>query len=392
MTASERSDAVVVGGGAIGLACAWRLAQRGLSVALADPAPASGASHVAAGMLAPITEAHFGEETLLALNLASARRWPSFAAELSDAAELPVGFEEGGTLAVAFDNDDRLALERLAAYIESLGLGVERLRGRAARTLEPMLAPAIRGAFVARDDHRVDPRTLTAALLVACERSGVRLVPAAIGSITADRVSGRVDGVLLADGRALNADHVVLAAGAASGGVAVPDAHDRPPTRPVKGQIITVRSPAGEPALLARAVRGIVEGSSIYLVPRADGRIVIGATVEEQGWDNRPTAGAVYELLRDASALVPGLSECEVVETLVGFRPGTPDNAPIIGAGCTPGLVHATGHFRNGLLLTPGSAESVAELGCTGSTPPIIEAFSVGRFSDARLAEAGIER
>jgi glycine oxidase len=372
---------VVVGGGIIGLACAWRLAERGHPVTVVDPAPTSGASHVAAGMLAPVTEAHFGEESLLALNLESARRWPAFAAALARASGQPVDFEEGGTLAVALDNDDRAALDHLAAYLDRLGLPAERLRPRAARSLEPMLAPTLRGALVASGDHRVDPRSVTGALLATCGRLGVDVVEAQVEAIVADGDRRSVSGVRLAGGQVMPASTVVLAAGAASVLVGVPTPADRPPTRPVKGQIITVRCPAGEAPLLQRAVRGLVQGADIYLVPRPDGRIVIGATVEERGWDARPTAGGVYELLRDATLLVPGLSECEVVETLVGFRPGTPDNAPIIGRSATPGLVHATGHHRNGVLLTPITADAVAALVAGDEVLSVVGAFGNDRFA-----------
>ncbi|MEJ7845649.1 MAG: glycine oxidase ThiO [Acidimicrobiales bacterium] len=378
-------DVVVVGGGIIGLACAWRLAQRGATVTVVDPAPGGGASHVAAGMLAPITEVHYGEEALLALNLDSARRWPAFAADLADASGQPVDFEAGGTLAVAFDNDDRVALDALGDHLERLELAVRRLRPRDVRALEPMLAPTVRGGLVADGDHRVDPRTVISALVEAGRRAGVEFVASSVSGVECEPVGGdggcRVRAVHLADGgRRLAAATVVLATGAGSPDLDGLARADRAPLRPVKGQILTVRCPPGE-ALLTRAVRGLVHGSGVYLVPRPDGRIVIGATVEEQGWDARPTAGAVYELLRDASLLVPGISECELVETLVGFRPGTPDNAPVLGASpAAGGLVHAVGHFRNGVLLAPVTADAIAEVVATGRTPDVIAPFGISRF------------
>lgn len=387
---AERADVVVVGGGIIGLACAWRLVQRELTVTVVDPAPASGASHVAAGMLAPVTEVHYGEEALLALNLESARRWPAFAVELADASGVPVDFDADGTLAVGFDNDDRAALDVLGSYLDRLGLQTQRLRSREARRLEPMLAPTVRGGLAAEGDHRVDPRTVTTALLAACEKARAALVPRRATAVTeADRGRTRWS-IRLDDGTTIDAHNVVLATGATPGPVDGLRPAALAPVRPVKGQILAVRCPPDQP-LLTRAVRGVVHGSSVYLVPRPDGRIVIGATVEEQGWDGRPTAGAVYELLRDASLLVPGLSECELVETLVGFRPGTPDNAPILGASAAmPGLVHATGHFRNGVLLTPITADAIAELVATGTTPEVIAPFGIERFDacDAGDGEA----
>jgi glycine oxidase len=249
-----------------------------------------------------------------------------------------------------------------------------------------MLAATVRGGLSVEGDKRVDPRTVTAALRVACERSGVRFVADRVGRLCLDPSGTRVTGVVLGnegtDARPadLQARTVVLALGAASGDLPGLPAADRPPTRPVKGQILTVRCEPGEP-LLRRAVRGLVHGASFYLVPRPDGRIVIGGTVEERGWDTRSTAGAVYELLRDAALLVPGISECELVETMVGFRPGTPDNAPVLGPSPTPGLVHACGHFRNGILLTPVTADTIAEVVTTGATPEVIGSFGIERFT-----------
>jgi glycine oxidase len=388
-------DVVVVGGGIIGLACAWRLAQRGATVAVVDPSPASGASHVAAGMLAPVTEAHYGEEPLLALNLDSARRWPGFAAELADASGRPVDYEADGTLAVAYDNDDRAALGALADYLGRLGLAAERLRSSDARRLEPMLASTVRSGLWVAGDHRVDPRTVTAALRVACERTRVQVVRATARRVVLDGAGRNVTGVEIDNGPSgseqLTAEAVVVATGAASADLPGVPPDDRSPTRPVKGQILTVRGEPGEP-LLQHAVRGLVRGTSLYLVPRPDGRIIVGATVEERGWDHRPTAGAVYELLRDASLLVPGISEAELVETLVGFRPGSPDNAPIIGTGSVHGLVHATGHFRNGVLLTPVTADAVAEIVVAGRTPAVVEAFTIDRFGRGGPRTRGTSR
>lgn len=390
------SDVVVVGAGIIGLACAWRIAQRGATVTVVDPAPTRGASHVAAGMLAPVTEVHYGEGPLLALNLESARRWPAFADELAAAGGHGVDFEEAGTLAVAYDNDDWVALAALGRYLDGLELHAQRLRSREVRALEPMLASSVRGGLWAAGDHRVDPRTVTAALLSACRRTGVRIVTERADRLDcAAPVAGRrpaVQAVMLASGERILAERVVLAAGAAARDLGGVPAGDRAPVRPVKGQILTLRGPPGDP-LLTRGVRGLVEGASVYLVPRPDGRLIVGATVEEQGWDARPTAGGVYELLRDASLLVPGISECELVDTLVGFRPGTPDNAPILGPSTeTSGIIHAVGHHRNGVLLTPVTADAIAEVVTTGECPEVIVAFGIDRFSNGPDRPVGGER
>jgi glycine oxidase len=350
-------DVAVVGGGIIGLAVAWRARARGLSVVVLERGALGGAtSRVAAGMLAPVTEADAGERELLALGLRSARSWPAFAAELEDASGMTVGYRECGTLVVARDRDEAEALERERELRERLGLRVERLLPSAARRLEPALAPTLRAALDVPDDHAVDPRLVCEALARAAERAGVALLE-------------HFEVALLED---LPNAQVVIAAGPWSGTFGGDEAH----VRPVKGQTLRLRDPGG-PGLLDRVVR--FEGG--YLVPRGDGRYVLGATVEERGFDTSVTAGALHELLRDASELVPGVLELEVQETLAGLRPGTPDNAPVIGRSPSePRVVWATGHHRNGVLLAPVTADIVAaEL----AGEPLEHAFGPGRFVGA---------
>ena len=379
---APRADVAVVGAGVIGLASAWRLAQAGAGVVVVDPAPGSGASGVAAGMLAPVTEARLGEEALLALNRASWARWPDFAAEVEAAGGRPVGYRADGTLMVALDADDRAVLDDLAGRHRAMGLAVEALRGREARALEPGLAPAVRAGLLAADERSVDPAALVEALRAAAEAAGVTVVARPVERVVTTAAGDRVTGVALAggDGAVVEAATVVLAAGAWSAIVAgVPD-HARPPVRPIRGQVLTLRQPPGEP-LVARTVRGIVRGSSIYLVPRDDGRVVIGATVEERGFDTTPTAGGAYELLRDALAIVPGLDDAELVAVRAGLRPGSPDDLPMIGASGVEGLVVATGHHRNGILLTPVTAEAVAALLTGGAVPVEAAACDPRRFA-----------
>ena len=373
-----RPDAVVVGGGVIGLAAAWRAARSGVRVEVVDPAPGSGASSVAAGMLAPVTEVHYGEEPLLALALASAGRYPSFVAELEQEAGRPAGYRACGTLAVAADHDDNAALGELFEFQRRLGLDVTRLTSRECRRLEPALAPSVRGGVHVAGDHQIDPRALVASLVDACRAAGVALTAARVAGIAVE--GDRVTGVTLPGGEVRPAGTVVVAAGAWSSQLAglPPDAV--PPVRPVKGQILRLRGPAADP-LLSGTVRGLVGGSAVYLVPRADGRIVVGATAEERGFDPTVTAGAVYELLRDAAALVPGVTELELAEVGAGFRPGSPDNAPLIGAAGIDGLLLATGHHRNGVLLAPITADAVAALLTTGRAPEVAAPFTPGRFA-----------
>ena len=377
---SDGTPVVVVGGGVVGLAVAWRAALAGLPVTVVDDQPAGGASHAAAGMLCPVTEAHFGEEALLALNLASAERWPGFAAELEAAAGHSVGYRSEGTLAVAFDDDDLRMLEELHRYQMELGLPGARLRTRECRQLEPYLSPRIRGGILVRSDHQVETRAVTAALLAAGDRAGVRLVRQRVAELVAG--GGRVSGVRLADGTEIGAAAVVLAAGCWSGEVPGLPPGYLPPIRPVKGQILRLSGPA-DPPILTRTVRGLRHGRSVYLVPRSSGRIVVGATVEEKGFDTAVTAGAVRELLEDAIELVPAIRELELVEAIARLRPGSPDNAPIVGAAGMDGLVVATGHYRNGILLAPVTADAVVQVLQTGEAPAVVAPFSPGRFREA---------
>ncbi|WP_197363453.1 glycine oxidase ThiO, partial [Streptomyces clavuligerus] len=363
------SDVLIVGGGLIGLVTAWRAARHGLSVTVADPDPGGGAAQVAAGMLAAVTELHYGEETLLALNLASARRYPAFVAELEEASGERVGYRACGTLAVALDADDRAHLRELHALQQRCGLESEWLTGRECRRLEPMLAPGVRGGLRVDGDHQVDPRRLIAALRTACERAGVAFRRARAERLTV--VRGRATGAVLSDGTAATAGQVVLAAGSLSGGLDGVPPEVAVPIRPVKGQVLRLAlsaSPA-HPPLLSRTVRAVVRGGQVYLVPRASGELVVGATSEEMGWDTTVTAGGVYELLRDAHELVPGITELPLTETRAGLRPCSPDNAPLLGPTELPGLLLATGHHRNGVLLAPVTGDALLAALTLGSLP-----------------------
>jgi glycine oxidase len=381
-------DVVVVGGGVIGLSAAWRLAGYGAEVVVIDPDPGGGASGVAAGMIAPVTEARWGEEPLLALTLASWSRWPAFAAEVEAESGRAVGFRADGTLLVALGADDRVALDDMARRHRAMGLEVTPLRGREARAVEPGLAPGVRAGLLAADERSVDPPALLDGLRRAAVAAGATLLPAAVDRIVTSPGGDRVTGVSLVDGaEPVRAGTVVLAAGCRSADLPglPPDA--RPPVRPVKGQIVTLRQPPGDP-LLGRTVRGLVRGSSIYLVPRDDGRVAVGATVEERGWDTRPTAGGAYELLRDALALVPGLDDAELVAVRTGLRPGSPDDLPIVGPAAVEGLVVATGHHRNGILLAPVTADAVTAVVLGEQGPDEAAVCDPRRFAAAAPAEA----
>ncbi|MFJ1811095.1 MULTISPECIES: glycine oxidase ThiO [unclassified Streptomyces] len=385
MSSPRTSDVLVIGGGIIGLVTAWRAAQRGFATAVADPAPGGGAAQVAAGMLAAVTELHHGEQTLLGLNLASARRYPDFAAELTELTGHDLGYRRCGTLAVALDSDDRAHLRELHALQQRSGLESEWLTGRECRRLEPLLAPGVRGGLRVDGDHQIDPRRLTGALLAACERAGV-----IFHRTRAERLSvvgERATGVVTRDGTELGAGQVVLAGGSLSGRLAGVPQDVLPPVRPVKGQVLRLTVPPRYAPFLSRTVRAVVRGSHVYLVPRENGELVVGATSEELGWDTTVTAGGVYELLRDAHELVPGITELPLTETRAGLRPGTPDNAPLLGPTELSGLLLATGHYRNGVLLTPVTGDAMAHALATGELPDEARPFTPRRFAAAALTE-----
>ncbi|MEU1848935.1 glycine oxidase ThiO [Streptomyces sp. NPDC019990] len=381
MSRTRTSDVLVVGGGIIGLVTAWRAAGRGLATAVVDPEPGGGAAQVAAGMLAAVTELHYGEQTLLGLNLASARRYPDFAAELTELTGHRLGYRRCGTLAVALDADDRAHLRELHALQQQSGLDSQWLSGRECRRLEPMLAPGVRGGLRVDGDHQIDPRRLAGALVAACERAGVVLHRAWAERLTVAR--DRATGVVTTDGTELGAGQVVLAGGSLSGRLTGVPEDVLPPVRPVKGQVVRLTMPQRYGPFLSRTVRAVVRGSHVYLVPRESGELVVGATSEEMGWDTTVTAGGVYELLRDAHELVPGITELPLTETRAGLRPGSPDNAPLLGPTGLEGLLLATGHYRNGVLLTPVTGDALAHALTTGELPEEARPFTPKRFTTA---------
>ena len=365
-------DVAVVGGGTIGLAVAWRAAQAGLRVVVADPDPSRGAWRTAAGMLAPITELHYAESALLRLNLASLARYPAFAAELQSATGLGTGYRECGTVEVAWDGADVAALRALHAFGTSLGLTSSLLSGPELRCLVPGLAGGLPGGLLAENDHQVDPRRLHRALAAAAATAGVETITA---HASVEITGGRATGIRLEDATVIGAGAVVIAAGAWSSQRAIVGGSGAVPTvRPVKGQTVRLRLPAGaEPQ---HVVRATVKGSPVYVVPRADGEVVVGASSEEAGFDVTPRAGAVYELLRDAQSVLPELGEAALVEVSTGLRPGTADNAPLLGPSAVDGVVLATGHYRNGILLTPVTADAIVDYLVSGTLTAEIAPFS----------------
>jgi glycine oxidase len=372
---SATADVVVIGGGLIGTSISWRLRQAGLDVAVVVGERSAAASGVAAGMLAPVTETTFTEQRLLDLNLASLSRYADFVAELEMASDLPTGLRRTPNLSVAYDADDAARLATFADFLARVGHPAERLTSRESRRHEPLLAPTIRSGLLVEGDWSCDNRLLWRALIKAAHRTGVRELPGFVHRVTSSK--GVVTGVELADGSRIGAGWVVVANGAWAGQIdGLPDV----PVRPVKGQI--VRLDPGRLPGPSLTIRAYVRGAEIYLVPRESGReVVLGATVEELGFDHRVTAGAVYELLRDGRTVMPMSAEYALAETSVGWRPGTPDNAPILGGCDMEGLVLATGHYRNGVLLTPITADVITALIMSGELDSVAAPFTLDRFA-----------
>lgn len=372
---------VVAGAGAVGLSVARAAARDGWSVTVFDPAPGRGASWVAGGMLAPVTEAWPGEEDLLALGLDSVARWPEFAAALSADAGTDAGLHPEGTVVAATGSGDRAELTALADYLESLGRDVHRLTGRELRRLEPALGPEVRGGLSVPDDPSVDNRRLLAALTTAAGRAGVVVSDRGVARVLDD--GARVTGVRLADGTEVAADAVVVAAGAHSSSLhPVLDGL----VRPVKGEILRLTRRAGALPPPSRTVRALVDGRPVYAVPRTlpgYGDLVIGATTAENGFDTDVTVGGVRDLLRDAERILPGIAEYALTETAAGLRPGSRDNLPLIGRTGPDGLVAATGHGRNGMLLVPVTAAAVAAVLRGDDVPEPVRAADPRRFAPA---------
>jgi glycine oxidase len=378
---SPSPTVAVIGAGVIGLAIAWRLAQRGAKVTVFDKGAAgSGATHAAAGMLAAHLEAEPREENLVALNRESQNLWPAFAADLEAASGMAVDLRTEGTLLLALTGDDQSRLKHVLAFQKSLGLPLEWLTTAEVRRREPHLTPSISGAIFSPQDHQVDNRAVAAALRQAVRQAGVTLRE----NTAVERIAtsdGRATGVCIA-GEVVAADVVVLAAGAWSRAIAGLPAAALPPVRPVKGQMLALRMDPGAPLL-----SHVVWAPGAYLVPRKDGRLLIGATVEEKGFDPNLTAGGQLALLEATWRALPGIEELPIHEMWVGFRPGSRDDAPIIGESSVPGLIYATGHYRNGILLTPVTAEAIATLVMDGSADPRMANFGFERFAPAAAAE-----
>ncbi|MYC76291.1 glycine oxidase ThiO [Candidatus Poribacteria bacterium] len=376
---SGEKNVIIIGGGVIGLGIGWQLAKAGVSVTIHEQAEAGrAASWAAAGMLAPLAEAHSEEPELLKLGSQSLARYPQWVRELESDAEMSTGYRVEGTLIVGLEPDDTHQLQHLYTAQQDLGLDVTWLTGREAREIEPALSPRVTAAIRCESDHQVDNRLMVKALQHAYQRYGGVLYE----NSTIERIvikSEIVTGVQTQESFQ-TADMIVLAAGCWSAQIeGLPDTIV-PPVRPVKGQMLALQMEAGiRVKNVIRTVRARYP-MSVYLVPRTDGRLIVGATSEEMGFDTRLTAGGVFELLRGAWEAVPGIYELPLLETWTGLRPGSRDNAPILGETPIKNLIYATGHYRNGILLTPITAYEISKLILTGETSETIAPFRLDRF------------
>ena len=371
---------IIIGGGVIGLGIGWQLAKAGVSAVTIYDRSKSGraASWAAAGMLAPLAEAHSEEPELLKLGCQSLERYSQWVTELAADAQMSVGYRVEGTLIVGLEPDDTHQLRHLYKAQRNLQLDVNWLTGREARAIESALSPRVTAAIHCVSDYQVDNRLMVTALQRAYQQyGGVLRENSTVESVVIE--NGIATGIQTQDGFQ-NADVVILAAGCWSAQLAGIPAALIPPVRPVKGQMLALQMEAGIAIhSVIRTVRARYP-TSVYLVPRTDGRLIVGATSEEMGFDTRLTAGGLFELLRGAWEAVPGVYELPVLETWAGLRPGSRDNAPILGKTPIENLIYATGHYRNGILLTPITAYEIAKLILTGETSEIIAPFQSGRF------------
>ncbi len=374
--ARKRPRVAIIGAGVVGLGIAWRLAARAEVAIFERGKVGAGASYAAAGMLAACCEAEPGEEALVALGRDSQTRWPHFADELLRASGVDVELRREGTLVLALTADDQAEILHRLEFQRRLDLPLEWLSAAATRAKEPHLAGKIAGAVFSPQDHQVDNRKLAQALRIGAEAAGATIHeqrPVKEISVQA----GRANGVVLDDGTKVTADIVVLAAGAWSRGIGGLPPDGRPPVRPVKGQMFALRMDAATPLL-----NHVLWAPGAYLVPRRDGRLIVGATVEEKGFDDKITAGGMLTLLEAAWRAIPAVEELPIEEIWVGHRPGSRDDAPVLGRGPLEGLFYATGHHRNGILLAPVTATIVADL-LTGGPRRDLSAFSIERFAPA---------
>ncbi len=369
----QTTEVAVVGGGVIGLSCAFELARRGKSVAVIEREETGfGASTVAAGMLAPSSEIEMTPAPVVELQLDSLKRYPRFIADIEAASELSCGYRDNGTLWVSRHRDDELELDHLCAIQNDRGMTARRLTGRELRRIEPYLSPRAVGGLLVETDHQVDTRKLVPALRAACEAVGVQIL-VQTGVTSVEGTQGQLSLALhtATSDSILQADQVLLAAGVwLEDGLVTP--LPRLGMRPIKGEIVHLQ---GQPL-----IDHVLRNSDIYIIPRACGELLLGATEEEQGFDMKPTAGGVLDLLRYAFEILPGIYDLNVTELDVGLRPTFSDHMPVIAPTETEGIFIAGGHYRGGILLAASTAHWIGEIMVNGRVPPEVEAFGLERL------------
>ena len=377
------TDVAIVGGGVIGLSIAWRFAQAGLAVTVFErDAVGAGASLAATGMLAAATELEPGGGDLLALALESQRLWPQFRAELEQRSGIDIDYRDEGTIEVALGRDEVDRLRFRHELQRRAGLATHWLDGTAVRAREPALRPAVTAGIFCAEDHQVDPRRLVPALrraVTAC--GGIVLETTAVDAL--DIAGGRVVGVVTGQGVCV-AKTVVIANGAWAGELlgdtlAIP-------VRPLKGQALALRTTArtGTPT-------HVVWTEQVHLAPKAGGRLIVGSTVEECGFDRSVTAGGVFALLEGARRALPSIEDMEIEAIWNGLRPTSDDDAPILGDAGLTNLVLATGHHRNGILLAPVTAQAIHDLVVAGAMTGAAERFGIARFAPHVAAPSTME-
>jgi glycine oxidase len=378
----EQTDAVVIGAGVIGCAVAWRLGQAGMRVVVVERGRVGGeASHAAAGMLAPLAEAD-REDEFFNLTAASLATYADFARELKASSGVDVEYRDEGTLCLALTENDEEELERRWQWLHEAGLNVRRLNAGSALKLEPLLNQTLRFALKFPGDHQVDNRRLMTALHGAARNAGIEfLTHTEARELLTENVAGRsrVSGVVTARGE-IHARTVVIAAGSWS---SLLRCYESPQfeVEPVRGQMVAIEAPAP-------AVRHVIYSRRGYLVPRLSGYLIAGTTTERAGYDKRVTAGGVASIIKSAIEIMPCVADQAIIETWAGLRPHAPDDMPILGADpSVEGLIYATGHYRNGILLAPVTAQAISELIVKGESHVNLEPFSVARFANRQAVD-----
>ncbi len=377
-TGDPSSSVVIAGAGIIGLATAWRLLRQGLEVTVLDAEPVSGATFAAAGMLAPVAEVVWDQPTLYPLMVESGKLYRDFAQAIAEESGHDVGYIENSTFVCAGDAADRQTLSELVELQHDMGMEINRITATEARRAEPALGPGCVGAVDIPGDHQVNPRLLADALLTILED---RVIRTRAQEVIYD--SDRAIGLRGADGNDYLADEVVLAAGLNTADITGLPENLNLPLRPVYGDVLRLRVPARLQPLVTRTIRGVVQGRPVYIVPRADGTVVLGATSREDDLTGVSAEG-VHQLLRDAYRLVPGILDCEIYEMTARARPGSPDDVPMIGR-VAPGLTVSTGYFRHGILLTAIGSKLTADVVAgreNDNNPALLSAVDPFRFSD----------